>query len=100
LHSLNLHSLPTRSSSDLVIDGKVTLQNGHLSIEGSTEAILYFTVATSFRGFQQTPGKDFQALTEKNKETLEKVKNLSYDQLKSADRKSRRLNSSHVSISY
>ncbi|MBS4220431.1 glycoside hydrolase family 95 protein [Bacillus sp. FJAT-49711] len=62
--------------------GEVSSENGVLSITNATKAILYFSVATSFNGFDQLPGKYFSELTRKNEELLSSAMNISYEQLK------------------
>ncbi|MCR2823473.1 glycoside hydrolase family 95 protein [Lederbergia panacisoli] len=62
--------------------GKVSSENGVLSIKNATKALLYFSVATSFNGFDQLPGKFFDDLTRKNEEILAKAMSISYEQLK------------------
>lgn len=66
----------------VVEDGHIEEHNGTLSIHGATEAILYFTVATSFRGFDHLPGRDFNELTKKNEAILSEAMRITYDQLK------------------
>ncbi|MEK3890102.1 glycoside hydrolase family 95 protein [Bacillus sp. FSL K6-3431] len=66
----------------VVEDGQVDSQNGILSIQHATKAILYFSVATSFNGFDQLPGTDFRELTKQNEAHLSKAMSISYNQLK------------------
>ena len=54
----------------VVENGQVESQNGRLSIQNASKAVLYFSVATSFNGFDQLPGKCFDELTEKMKRFL------------------------------
>ncbi|MBS4197403.1 glycoside hydrolase family 95 protein [Lederbergia citri] len=63
-------------------DGKVSSENGILSITNATTVILYFSVATSFNGYDQLPGKYFGELTRKNEESLAEAMSISYEQLK------------------
>ncbi|MCJ7840761.1 glycoside hydrolase family 95 protein [Lederbergia sp. NSJ-179] len=64
-------------------DGRMESENGQVLIQNATEAILYLSVATSFNGFDQLPGKDFTALTRKNESILSKAMNIPYERLKS-----------------
>lgn len=63
-------------------DGKFLSQSGQLLIEGATEVILYVSVATSFRGFNLLPGKDFALLKERNEAILKNALDVPYEQLK------------------
>ncbi|MBO0993532.1 glycoside hydrolase family 95 protein [Bacillus sp. SD088] len=63
-------------------DGQVESANGQVLIQNASEAILYLAVATSFKGFDQLPGKDFATLTEKNEAVLLEAMKMSYEQLK------------------
>ena len=47
----------------VVEDGQVESANGRVSIENATKAVIYLSAVTSFNGFDQLPGKDFEALT-------------------------------------
>ncbi|MBS4206035.1 glycoside hydrolase family 95 protein [Lederbergia citrea] len=66
----------------VVEDGQVDSENGRLSIQNASKAVLYFSAATSFNGFDQLPGKYFGELTRKNEEILAKAMSFSYEQLK------------------
>ena len=44
-------------------DGQVESTNGKLSIHNATKAVIYFSTVTSFNGFNQLPGCDFEDLT-------------------------------------
>ena len=62
--------------------GQVEALNGKVSIQKATKAVIYLSVATSFNGFDQLPGKDMNALTEENRLRLSSAMSLSYDRLK------------------
>ncbi|MCJ8008253.1 glycoside hydrolase N-terminal domain-containing protein [Lederbergia wuyishanensis] len=67
----------------VVIDaGEKKIQNGKISIHNASKATIYFSVATSFNGFDQLPGKYFGDLTRKNEEILAQAMSISYEQLK------------------
>lgn len=67
----------------VVIDeGMVESVNGRLSIQNATNAVLYFSVCTSFKGFDQLPGTDFEVLTRQNEAILSKAMSIHYEQLK------------------
>lgn len=67
----------------VVIDGgKVESANGRLSIQNATNAVLYFSVSTSFKGFDQLPGVDFDVLTGQNEAILSKAMSIPFEQLK------------------
>ena len=68
----------------VVENGQVESENGRLSIQNASKAVLYFSVATSFNGFDQLPGKCFDELTRKNEEILTQAMSISYEQLKEA----------------
>lgn len=68
-----------RASSE---DGQISYRHGKLRVQDATEAVLYFTAATSFNGFDQLPGNDFGVLAHRNESTLSKAMAISYDQLK------------------
>lgn len=68
----------------VVSDGKVTYSAGKVLVESASEAVLYFSVATSFNGFDKQPGNDLDELANKNKENLAKVTDLSYEAVKEA----------------
>ncbi|GHH97821.1 glycoside hydrolase family 95 protein [Neobacillus kokaensis] len=68
----------------VVEDGQVESSKGNLTIQHATTAVLYFSVATSFNGFDQLPGTDFEELTFKNAAILSKAMSISYEQLKEA----------------
>lgn len=68
----------------VVEDGQIESQNGKLSIHHATKAVLYFSAATSFNGFDQLPETDFNSLAEKNEEILSKAMSISYEELKAA----------------
>lgn len=65
-------------------DGAIDVSDGKALIEHATEAVLYFSVATSFKGFDQRPGCDLKALTDHNEALLQRAMEISYDQLKAA----------------
>ncbi|WP_318615679.1 glycoside hydrolase family 95 protein [Sporosarcina sp. YIM B06819] len=64
--------------------GQVESCYGKLSIQHATKAVIYLSIATSFNGFNQQPGKDFNVLTEKNRLCLSKAMSLPYARLKQA----------------
>ncbi|MCM3110897.1 glycoside hydrolase family 95 protein [Lederbergia lenta] len=66
----------------IVEDGDIESQNGIISIRQATKATLYFSVATSFNGFDQLPGTDFGKLTKQNEMYLSKAMSIPYEQLK------------------
>lgn len=66
----------------IVADGEVESENGVLSIQHASKATLYLSIATSFNGFDQLPGRDFSELTERNEASLLKAMDISYEQLK------------------
>lgn len=68
----------------VVEDGQIEMANGRLSILNATNAVLYFSVSTSFRGFDQLPGTDFETLSQQNEVILAKAMSLAYEELKEA----------------
>lgn len=66
----------------VVDNGQVEWQDGRLLIKNATEATLYFSVATSFKGFDKLPGNDFSELEELNEAVLSRAMSIPYDQLK------------------
>jgi alpha-L-fucosidase 2 len=66
----------------VVDDGQVESSNGRLSIQNATKAVLYFSVSTSFKGYNQQPGTDFEVLTQQNEAILSTAMSISYEQLK------------------
>lgn len=65
-------------------DGALLSENGKLVIQDATSAVVYLTMATSFNGYDQFPGKDFDALSNQNKNTLSQAMNVSYKEVKEA----------------
>ena len=63
-------------------DGQVESTNGKLSIHNATKAVIYFSTVTSFNGFNQLPGCDFEDLTRRNEVILSKAMSVSYEELK------------------
>lgn len=68
----------------VIDDGKLESSNGRLSIQNATNVVLYFSVSTSFKGFDQLPGVGFEQLTGQNEDILSKAMSVSYEQLKEA----------------
>ncbi|WP_419955513.1 glycosyl hydrolase family 95 catalytic domain-containing protein [Neobacillus niacini] len=66
----------------VIDDGKLESSNGRLSIQNATNVVLYFSVSTSFKGFDQLPGVGFGELTGQNEDILSKAMSVSYEQLK------------------
>ncbi|EKN65268.1 alpha-L-fucosidase [Neobacillus bataviensis LMG 21833] len=63
-------------------DGTALTSNGRLSIQDATRVVLYFSVATSFKGYDQLPGTDFEELIQKNEAILAKAMSIPYEQLR------------------
>src|SRR5690606_41894492 len=97
-HHLNLHSFPTRRSSDLAI---------FIALNGKLVGII--SIADKIRDDAKAAIKEMRRngikriimLTGDNQHTAQAVANqLELDEFHAEDRKSTRLNSSHVKISY
>src|SRR5207253_5781147 len=91
----NLHSLPTRRSSDLE-DRKPEIRNDNLN--RSVEEL-----ELSVRSYNCLKNANIQTigeLVQKSENEMLKTKNFGRKSLNEIDRKSTRLNSSHVAISY
>src|SRR5699024_11751727 len=95
LHHLVLHSLPTRRSSDLDLpvyrkEAKKLGAKGFINKEVAPEDLLHILDAINNGStYFENTGSFVEELTETEKQVLRML-----------DRKSTRLNSSHVSISY
>lgn len=63
-------------------DGHLESSNGQVLIQDASEVFLYLSVATSFNGFDQLPGKDYTILTAKNEEILAEAMKIPYEELK------------------
>lgn len=66
----------------VIEDGEVESNHGQLTIQHATTAVLYFSAATSFNGFDQLPGTDFKSLAEENETILSNAMRIPYEQLK------------------
>ena len=65
-----------------LVDGQARIQNGKLTIQNATKATIYVSIATSFNGFNQLPGKDFAKLSSQNEAVLSNAIKMSYENLK------------------
>jgi alpha-L-fucosidase 2 len=64
--------------------GKITKTGNGLKVTGADEVILLLSMATSYNGFDKSPGSEGKNPTEINTKILEKVKSKSYSDLKSS----------------
>ncbi len=65
-------------------DGEVHAAGNQLMIQQATAVVLYFSVATSFQGYNQLPGKDMEKLVHQNNATLAQAMAKPYETLKEA----------------
>lgn len=63
-------------------DGIIKTVGGELLVEGATTVTLYLSIQTSFKGFDQLPGRSYADLTAKNQALVEAAMELSYEELK------------------
>lgn len=62
-------------------DGEVISTSNGINILNASKVELYFSVSTSFNGFDQMPGTDFEALAKENKNILKAAKDMAFEQL-------------------
>src|SRR5699024_4244730 len=62
-------------------DGQVISTTNGINILNASKVELYFSVSTSFNGFDQMPGTDFEALAKENKNILKAAKDMAFEQL-------------------
>ncbi len=70
-----------RGALSIETDGKVTENGAALSVEGATYAVIYFTVKTSYNGFDKRPATEGREYKNACLETVKSAMALGFDRL-------------------
>lgn len=66
----------------LYMDGESSVKNGQLSLKNASEVVLAIVTATSFNGFDKSPGLEGKEPNIQAKQILKNLQGTSYDELK------------------
>lgn len=61
--------------------GQIVSTSNGLNVLNASKVELYFSIRTSFNGFDQKPGTDFEELANENKKILTKTMDISFEEL-------------------